>query len=127
MDKNFHPLGISVCTDEKSADFEFIFASLNVGVDRCGYDALEHVDLMADASDAITNGFQRVLASEEDAEYKRGNYNIMRIMHKNAYTLLIGMCWFHMQKTAYEKLTMLGDSKLKYIQGDNFLIVDFKC
>ena len=57
MDKVFHPLGISLCTDEKSEDFQFIFASLKIGIEKCGYQQLNNVDLMADSADAISNGF----------------------------------------------------------------------
>ena len=28
MDRHFHPYGINVCSNEKTADFEFIFTSL---------------------------------------------------------------------------------------------------
>jgi hypothetical protein len=71
MDKVFHPLGIALCKDEKSKDFEFIFNGLKIGIDRCFFKPLQHVDLLADASDSITNGFKRVFVDQE-TEYKRG-------------------------------------------------------
>ena len=58
MNKIFHPIGIALCKDEKTADFAFIFNSLVIGINRCNLPELNHVDLLADAADSITNGFR---------------------------------------------------------------------
>ena len=54
----FHPFGISLCKDEKTHDFAFLFKALQIGIERCGYQAISYCDLLADAADAITNGFE---------------------------------------------------------------------
>ena len=69
----FHPIGLVLSRDETSADFQFIFTSLKIGLSRCEFDQLGSVDLIADAADAITNGFEKSLVSDGQ-EYKRGNW-----------------------------------------------------
>lgn len=65
----FHPLGLALTREGKSEDFEFVFQSFKLGLDRFGYPSLKHVDLLADAADAITNGFDK--AFKQDT-FKRG-------------------------------------------------------
>ncbi len=85
MDKVFHPLGIALCTDEKSDDFQFIFSSLKIGIEKCNYQQLSNIDLMADSADAISNGFERVFARAGETEYKRGIFLFNQI---NRYLLV---------------------------------------
>jgi hypothetical protein len=75
MDKVFHPLGLTLSREEKSEDFEFIFKSLIIGIERCHYQPLSHVNLLADAADAITNGFKNAFSSQR--EFKRGMLNLI--------------------------------------------------
>ena len=72
MDKVFHPICIALCKDETGLDYQFIFRSLQIGIDRCGFGSLQKVNLMADAADAITNGFKTTFYSEDDVDFKRG-------------------------------------------------------
>ena len=67
----FHPFGIAMTIEEKSNDFSFIFRSLQIGIDICGYPRIVHCDLLADAADAITNGFEKAFRLDK-SEYKRG-------------------------------------------------------
>lgn len=66
----FHPFGLALTREEKAEDFEFLFKSFQIGIESCGFPSLGHVDLLADAADAITNGF--VNAFSQDS-FKRGN------------------------------------------------------
>lgn len=70
MNNTFHPLGLALTRDEKSDDFEFIFKSLIIGLKRCSLPDLNHVDLVADAADSITNGFRNAFSNQN--EFKRG-------------------------------------------------------
>lgn len=70
MNKVFHPFGLTLSRDEKSEDFEFIFKSLIIGIERCLFQPLGHVNLLADAADAITNGFKNAFSHQN--EFKRG-------------------------------------------------------
>ena len=58
MDKVFHPLGLTLCKDEKSNDWEFIFRALKIGIERCGFKQLEKADLMAEAADLYQTAFK---------------------------------------------------------------------
>jgi len=83
MNKVFHPFGISICTNEKEHDFQFMFESLQVGLEMTSQPKLPNsIALVADAADAITNCFKTVFSS--DSDFKRL------------------MCWFHIKK-AVEK------------------------
>ena len=64
----FHPFGLSLSKDEKANDFAFIFKSLVLGIERCGFVKLGSVDLLADAADSITRGFEKAFSHE----FKRG-------------------------------------------------------
>ena len=70
--RTFHPFGLCVTTRERSSDFEFLFKSVQTGRERLGLPLLpSSVNLMADAADAITNGYASVFQGKR------------------------GMCWFH--------------------------------
>lgn len=75
MNNIFHPLGLAFTRDEKSEDFEFIFKSLTIGLQRCQLPPLKHVDLVADAADSIFNGFRRAFSNQDS--YKRGNSHLI--------------------------------------------------
>ena len=84
MDKVFHPISIALCKDETCLDYQFIFRALQIAIDRCGFNSLHQVDLMADAADAITNGFKSAFYSREEVEFKRG------LLIVNCFSFLIG-------------------------------------
>lgn len=69
----FHPFGLALTRDETADDFEFLFTSLIVGLKRCQLEPLNHVDLLADAADAITNGFKKAFSHQ--ASFIRGKVN----------------------------------------------------
>ena len=79
LDRVFHPFGIAVCTNENEHDYQFIFESVQVGLQRASLPITRDVALLADAADAITNGFKSVFYPDTH-HFKRG------------------MCWFHMEK-----------------------------
>ena len=57
-EKKFHPFGLAVCMNETEEDFSFIFRSLKLTVNRiCNFN-YQPTTLIADASGAITKGFQ---------------------------------------------------------------------
>ena len=71
MDRVFHPISIALCKGETGLDYKFIFKALQIAIERCGFESLKQVDLMADAADAITNGFKEVFYAEA-VKFKRG-------------------------------------------------------
>ncbi|CAF1167498.1 unnamed protein product [Adineta ricciae] len=83
LNKVFHPFGLAICSNEKTKDFEFIFKSVQVGMQKMKKESLKPTALVADAADAIKNGFKNVFNNE---------YNQI-------------MCWSHM-KTKVENRTI---------------------
>ena len=77
--KTFHPFGVALCCNEKEEAFMFIFQSIKDSVRDIYQFDYEPTILVADASNAITNGFTSVFKD----------------------LLFRVMCWFHMKK-AYE-------------------------
>ncbi len=97
-DKNkvFHPFGLSVCTKEKEHDYQFMFECLQVGLEATNQPTLKRdgsIALIADAADAITNGFKAVFAKNAD---------FLRVM-----------CWFHVRKAVENCLAMLAEKSLQ--------------
>ena len=100
-DKNkvFHPFGIGVCDGEAAEDFEFIFKSIKTAVFSVFKIHMEPKILQADASDAITRGFELVFGKQ------------CRLM-----------CWFHVIKKIEEKSRSLKKEDSDKIRNDlNFL------
>ena len=56
----FHPFGIALCINEQTNDFEFIFKSVQLAVDKLYNINYCPIILVADGSGAITNGFINV-------------------------------------------------------------------
>lgn len=83
-DRHFHPLGISVCTYERTEDFKFIFQAIKDGVKIFGVD-LDPDHLISDASDAIRNAFIEIFGD---------------------WKLLI-MCWAHMRRNVTKNIGSL--------------------
>ncbi|CAF4727599.1 unnamed protein product, partial [Rotaria sp. Silwood2] len=53
LNKAFHPFGMTVCSNEKTKDFQFIFNSLQIGMQKIGKELLKPAALVSDAADAI--------------------------------------------------------------------------
>ncbi|CAF3896417.1 unnamed protein product [Rotaria sordida] len=82
LNKAFHPFGMAVCSNEKTKDFQFIFNSLQIGMQKIGKDLLKPAALVSDAADAIKNGFKNVF--------------------NNSYKEI--MCWAHMKRKIENRL-----------------------
>jgi len=80
-DRKFHHFGIVVTTNEKTQDFAFMFKTLKDWVKKDGAD-LQPELLIADASQAIRNGFHRVFGTQS----------------------ISIMCWAHMRKNVTKKV-----------------------
>jgi hypothetical protein len=86
MIRLFHPYGINICTNEKTADFIFVFKSLVDSLKTLG-EELNVKTLISDASNSIRNAFKEVFGVD---------------------TLLI-MCWVHMRRNVVKHLHFLDD------------------
>lgn len=91
MHRSFHKFGIAVCTNERTEDFEFLFAAVKNSVKNIFN--IDHAPkvLISDAAKAIHNGFERVHGEPE----------------------LIVMCWAHMRRNVGEKLPTYTRDKKK--------------
>jgi hypothetical protein len=58
--KHFHPFGIAMCCSEKDEACKFIFNAVKESVYEIYKVNYQPTILVADASDAITNGFKEV-------------------------------------------------------------------
>ena len=58
--RHFHPISISICSNETAADFEFVFSSIKQIVEKLHNVRYNPTILVADGADAITNGFKSV-------------------------------------------------------------------
>lgn len=72
----FHPVGLSLCREEKTHDFAFVFHSLRYGIELIGLSFTHELHLLADAADAITNGFELAF-KKKPGQYKRGKNSIL--------------------------------------------------
>ncbi|XP_077298239.1 uncharacterized protein LOC143919681 [Arctopsyche grandis] len=83
--KKFHILAVAVCSNEQTADFEFVFRSLKETVKKI-YDFEMRIKvLIADASYSIKNGFENTFGTDA----------------------VIRMCWTHMRRAVYKKAQVL--------------------
>ncbi|CAF1058690.1 unnamed protein product, partial [Brachionus calyciflorus] len=57
LQKKFHPITLSICTNETHEEFEFIFSSIIKGINKVYNSDFRPIVLVADGADAITNGF----------------------------------------------------------------------
>ena len=87
----FHPFGISLCMNEQTNDYEFMFKSIQLTVERLYNIFYCPVILVADASAAITNGF----------------INVFNVIEKRI------MCWFHVTKNMDSHLNTIKDKQNK--------------
>ncbi|CAF1379390.1 unnamed protein product [Adineta ricciae] len=86
MNRQFHWFGVAVCSNEKTADFTFIFRALQEGVSKLDLQKIDPDILIADGSDAIRNGFQSVFGEKP-----------------------IVMCWAHMRRKVVKKVESMVD------------------
>ena len=88
LDRKFHPISLSVCTEEKQKDFEFIFKTIrDVLFKLDDSNAYNPNVLIADGSDAIRNAFTRIFAPNK-----------------------MVMCWAHMRGDVDKKLFLINDN-----------------
>ncbi|CAF1263893.1 unnamed protein product, partial [Rotaria magnacalcarata] len=83
----FHPFGNALCINEKTSDFEFMFKSVQLTVEKLYNISYCPIILVADASGAITNGF----------------INVFNVVEKRI------MCWFHVTKNIDTQLNAIKD------------------
>lgn len=79
-DKAYHPYGLSVCSDEKTDDFKFLFQGIKNGAQNILKHELKQQTLVCDAAFAIINAFKEVFGEN----------------------VVVVMCWYH-AKVAMEK------------------------
>ena len=85
LDRHFHAFGLGVCTNETTADFNFIFSSINVGLGKINEAFLFNPSvLISDASIAIRTAYQQVFQKNE-----------------------MVMCWAHMRRNCVKKIETL--------------------
>jgi hypothetical protein len=95
LDRHFHSFGISVCSNEKTADFVFIFKTLIDTLEKLGLEI--HIEILVSvASEAIRNAFILVFGEG----------------------LLIIMCWAHVQRNIVKHLYMLEEDYREDIMTD---------
>lgn len=70
----FHSVGLAFSREEKTHDYAFVFRALLIGVELINEKITDECDLLADAADAITNGFELAF-KKKPGQYKRGNIN----------------------------------------------------
>ncbi len=60
MGRHFHPFVLCICTNKTHLDFEFVCKTIKMSVEKLTLKPYQPGILMADAADAITNGFASV-------------------------------------------------------------------
>ncbi|CAF4737801.1 unnamed protein product [Rotaria sp. Silwood2] len=90
FNKAVHPFGLAVCSNETIKDFEFIFNSIQVGMQKINKDLLKPTALISDAADAIKNGFTNIFGS---------SYNQI-------------MCWAHMKRKVNNRVCQIDDKHI---------------
>lgn len=83
--RQFHPYGLSICSNEKTEDFIFLFSALKLAIEKIFGRELILTSLICDASHAIQNAFKRIFGEEK----------------------LIIMCWAHMKINVKKKAEQL--------------------
>ena len=97
LNKVFHPFGLAICSNEKMKDFQFIFNSIQIGMQKIKKELLKPTALVAGAAGAIKSGFKNVFNNE---------YNQI-------------MCWSHMKTKVENRACHIDDKDVaKEIIGD---------
>ncbi|CAF3380895.1 unnamed protein product [Rotaria sp. Silwood2] len=92
LDRKFHSIGLSVCTEEKQKDFEFIFKAIRDGSFKLDNSSTYKPDvLIADGSDAIRNAFNCIFESNK-----------------------MVMCWAHVRIYLDKKLCLINDNNERH-------------
>lgn len=63
--KRFHPAAYACCTNETTADYEFVFEAVRDAIESCYEEIFEPKILIADGADAIRNSFYNTFPSAE--------------------------------------------------------------
>ena len=97
-DKKFHPFGVAMCCNETEDAFKFIFKSIKDCVQEIYQYDYQPTILVADAAEAITNGFTSVFLE----------------------LLFRVMCWFQMKKAFgdHETFTSINQPHKENIRQD---------
>ncbi|CAF1944156.1 unnamed protein product [Rotaria magnacalcarata] len=90
LDRQFHSVGIAVCSDEKTKDFTFVFRALQHGVKKLNLQEINPDVLIANGSGAILNGFQAIFGEKP-----------------------IVMCWAHMRRNAVKKIESMDENTFR--------------
>ena len=93
--RQFHPFGISVCSNEKAADFTFIFKSVALAVQRLFDEVYQPKILQSDSANAIVNGFMCAFDYNDVSDFVRLN------------------CWAHVRRNLEKKINCVKDSEIK--------------
>ena len=80
MDCHFHVFGMAMCSNEKTADFKFIFESISYGLAKIDKGGYEPEVLISDGADSIRNAFSNVFGKKD-----------------------MVMCWAHMRRNVNKK------------------------
>lgn len=83
-------IGIAVCTGETTADFEFAFRAIRKAVRSVFGITFQPTTLMSDTAPALRNAFHAVFGNTGS---------------------VVLMCWAHMRKNVYKKVSIVGDKK----------------
>jgi hypothetical protein len=62
--RQFHPFGFCICSNEKTADFVFLFEALKLGTAKVFNNQICPNTIVCDASSAIQNAFKQVFGEE---------------------------------------------------------------
>lgn len=89
--RKFHPTGISVSTNERTADFKFLFSTIKNAIAEIFGEQFKPNILICDAADSIKNGFKQVFGD----------------------TLKIVMCWAHVRRNVSKNLSKFISDKKK--------------
>lgn len=65
LSKHFHLSGMAICTNEAAADYKFLFESLKIGIGLISTEEPKPKESVADASRAITIGFEENFGRDE--------------------------------------------------------------
>lgn len=95
-DKAYHPYGLSVCSNEKTDDFKFLFQGIKNGAQNILNHKIEQKAIVCDAAGAIINAFIEVFGDE----------------------VIVVMCWYHAKVAMEEHLTMVKNENQQEIMSD---------
>ena len=102
--RQFHPFGMAVSTNECAQDFKFIFESVKDAVKSIHNETFRPTMLQADAAQSITNGFKACF-SYDDTDFTRLN------------------CWAHVDKKLRSKLLIIKDKNIRSDLYENICVL----